>query len=103
MYTYVCTCLFFYVCITHVKILKLKFVFEPKKLLQKWRLKKNIFTVKIPLIAPTLGGGGQGPPPPPVPTPMQCWSDSRVLMLEHLACWSGCTMQLHRKMISTRG
>ena len=43
--------------------------------------KKSIFTVKIPLIAPTLGGwpppdlyiGGAGPPlapPPPVPTPM---------------------------------
>ena len=27
--------------------------------------KKSIFTVKIPLIAPTLGGGGGG-----VPTPM---------------------------------
>ena len=45
-------------------------------------IKKSIFTVKIPLIAPTLGGpgppdlyigggGGGGPPlAPPVPTPM---------------------------------
>ena len=43
----------FYVC----KNFKLKFVLEPKKLL----IKKSIFTVKIPLIAPTLGG--PGPPP----------------------------------------
>ena len=34
----VCTCLFF-MCVKHMymqKFLKLKFVFEPKKLLQKW-------------------------------------------------------------------
>ena len=41
------------------KNFKLKFVLEPKKLL----IKKSIFTVKIPLIAPTLGG--PGPPWPP--------------------------------------
>ena len=78
MYTYACTCLFF-MCKTHCRnFLKLKFVFEPKKLLQKW-IKKNIFTVKIPLIAPTLrggGGGGRAPPDlysggrvPPAPPP----------------------------------
>ena len=48
--------------------MKLKFVLEPKKLLQKWleceKKKKNVFTVKISLIAPTLGGpaGPAGPP-----------------------------------------
>ena len=54
-------------------------------MLQKWlECGKKIFTVKIPSIAPTLGGpgppdlyiggggGGAGPPlAPPVPTPME--------------------------------
>ena len=30
MYTYVCTCLFFYVCKSTTEIIKLKFLLEPK-------------------------------------------------------------------------
>ena len=55
MYTYACTCLF-YVCKAQ---LKLKFVLEPKKIVDKmagmYVDKKN--SVKMPLMAPTLGGG----------------------------------------------
>ena len=60
LYTYACTCLFFYVCKTHVEIFEVKIVCLCLKTLQKWLEcgLKNIFTVKIPSIAPTL------PPPP---------------------------------------
>ena len=48
MYTYIimCTCQFFYVYQTQQKFLKLKFVLEPKKMLQKWLVcgSKNPFT-----------------------------------------------------------
>ena len=45
---------------------EINFVLEPPKIVAKmagiW-IKKSIFTVKIPLVAPTLGG--LGPPGPP--------------------------------------
>ena len=79
----------FYVCKTHVKIFEIKMCLSLKKCCKNgWNV--AIFTVKISLIAPTLGGrappdlyiGGPGPPliyiyigggraplAPPVPTP----------------------------------
>ena len=59
-------------------------MFEPKKMLQKWLecgLKKNIFTVKMPLIAPTLGGGGGGGGGPPLIYILGGLPPSRFLLL----------------------
>ena len=49
----------FYVCKAHnKKILKLKFALKNVAKMAGMRIKKFIFTVKVPLIAPTLGGPG---------------------------------------------
>ena len=87
---------------------KINFVLKPKKLLQKWLecgSKKSIFTVKVPLIAPTLGGpgappdlyiGGAGPPlAPPVPTPMRRQLSIRSSVEEVLITLDYITLHYH--------